>query len=95
MARRHRFPGTVPVFGGLSPAGAVSGNVPVLQKKWIFKIYSYICKGKGSSLLMNINFETVGYYSCVYLMGCDATSLHRGLSIDFIYGSKHLGMYKI
>ena len=28
VTRRPRFQGTVPVFGGLSPAGAIPGNVP-------------------------------------------------------------------
>lgn len=30
LTRRPRFPGTAPIFGGLSPAGGVPRNVPVV-----------------------------------------------------------------
>ena len=44
--------------------------------------------GNGSSLLMNINFMTVGNESSVYLISCEVNSRHRA-----IYGIYTVSMY--
>ena len=51
--------GSVPVSGGMSPAGSIHGNVPAFQKGLKKEIKTFFSNGYGSCLLMNIHFERV------------------------------------